>query len=123
MVNKRLSAGFVGGALLLLSAAASAQCENMVVVVRNSVYPINGLDAFCKEFNQMKADLASMKSALAAARQENAMLREGLAGAQEMSIGPNLNGSIYRPGNVYQVFLDPPFAGFCQNEPFRLEAA
>ena len=90
MVNKRLSAGFVGGALLLLSAAASAQCENMVVVVRNSVYPINGLDAFCKEFNQMKADLASMKSALAAARQENAMLREGLAPAA----GPARNDSL-----------------------------
>jgi hypothetical protein len=80
-VNKRLSLSLVGGALLLLCAEASAECENMVVIVRNSVYPINGLDAFCKEFNQMKAQLASMKSALSAAHEENAMLRERLAPA------------------------------------------
>ena len=104
-MNKRLSLGFVGGALLLLSAEASAECENMVVIVRNSVYPITGLDAFCKEFNQMKADLASMKSALSAARQENAMLRERLAPAA----GPARDDSLAqadpaertsRPGSV-----------------------
>lgn len=81
MVNKRLLLGFVAGALLVLSGAASARCEDMVVIVRNSIYQINGLDAFCKEFNQMKADVASMKSALSAARQENAMLRERLVPA------------------------------------------
>jgi hypothetical protein len=74
-VNRRLIFGSIAVALLLLSGAAQAQCEDMVVIVRNSIYQINGLDAFCKEFNKMKADLASMKSALSNARQENAMLR------------------------------------------------
>lgn len=76
---KRLSFGLLGVALLALSAAAQAQCENMRVIVRNSVYAINGLDAFCSEFNQMKADLAEMRSALSLARQENRVLRARLA--------------------------------------------
>lgn len=74
-MKRRLLFGLTGTVLLALSGAAQAQCEDMVVIVRNSIYQINGLDAFCKEFNKMKADLASMKSALSSARQENAMLR------------------------------------------------
>ena len=74
-MNKRLSLSFVAAALIVLSGAARAQCENMVVVVRNSIYQINGLDAFCQEFNKIKTDLASLKSALSAARQENALLK------------------------------------------------
>jgi hypothetical protein len=79
-----------GVVLLLLSGVAQAQCEGMVVIVRNSVYSINGLDAFCQEFNQMKTDLASLKSALSSARQENAMLRSrmtvGSVRSQEDSV-------------------------------------
>jgi len=82
-VNKRLSSALIGTALLALSGVAQAQCENMVVIVRNSIYQINGLDAFCKEFNKMKADLASMKSALSNARQENAMLKSRLRDGTE----------------------------------------
>jgi len=74
-VKKRLSLSFIAAVLIVLSGAAQAQCENMVVVVRNSIYQINGLDAFCQEFNKMKTDLASLKSALSAARQENALLK------------------------------------------------
>ena len=74
-MNKRLSLSFVAAVLMVLSGVARAQCEDMVVVVRNSIYQINGLDAFCQEFNKMKTDLASLKSALSAARQENALLK------------------------------------------------
>jgi len=82
-VNKRLSSALIGTALLALSGVAQAQCENMVVIVRNSIYQISGLDAFCQEFNKMKADLASMKSALSNARQENAMLKNRLRDVTE----------------------------------------
>ena len=74
-MNKTLASSLIGIVLIALSGVAQAQCENMVVIVRNSIYQINGLDAFCQEFNKMKADLASMKSALSNARQENAMLK------------------------------------------------
>lgn len=74
-MKKRFLLSVICTALLALSGVAQAQCENMVVIVRNSIYQINGLDAFCKEFNKMKADLAGMKSALSNARQENVMLR------------------------------------------------
>ena len=68
-----------GAALLTLAGTAQAQCENMRVIVRNSVYAINGLEAFCTEFNKLKADVAGMRSALDAAREENDRLRARLA--------------------------------------------
>jgi hypothetical protein len=74
-VSNQCSLALIGTVLIVLSGIAQAQCENMRVIVRYSVYPIHGLDAFCQEFNKMKADIASMKSALSDARQENAMLR------------------------------------------------
>ena len=46
---KRLPTVAVGVLLLALSGAAQAQCENLRVIVRNSVYPINGLETFCTE--------------------------------------------------------------------------
>lgn len=74
-MNRRLSVSLIGVALVVLSAAARAECEGMRVIVRNTVYPIHGLEAFCTEFNKMKADLASMRSELSIARRENAALR------------------------------------------------
>ncbi len=76
---KRLPTVAVGVLLLALSGAAQAQCENLRVIVRNSVYPINGLETFCTEFNKMKADLAGMRSELSIARDENDLLRARLA--------------------------------------------
>ncbi|NIP47624.1 MAG: hypothetical protein GWN21_15905 [Gammaproteobacteria bacterium] len=76
---RRLSCGILGLALLAAAGAASAECEGMRVIVRNAVYPIHGLDAFCKEFREMKAVLADMRSALSEARQENRMLRARLS--------------------------------------------
>lgn len=77
-MNKRLSVSLVGAALLLSSGLARAACEDMSVIVRNSVYSIRGLEAFCSEFNKMKADLAGMRSALTLAKRDNAMLRARL---------------------------------------------
>lgn len=74
-MSKQCALALIGTLLMVLSGVAQAQCDNMRVIVRYSVYPINGLDAFCKEFNKMKADIASMKSALSDARQENSILR------------------------------------------------
>ena len=71
-----------GAVLLVLAGAAQAQCENMRVIVRNSVYAINGLEAFCTEFNKLKADVAGMRSALNAARRENDRLRADLAASK-----------------------------------------
>lgn len=79
-MNRRLSLSLLGVALMVLSGAAQAQCENMRVIVRNSVYSIVGLDAFCTEFNKMKADLAGMRSELTLAKRENLLLRQRLAG-------------------------------------------
>jgi len=79
-VNKRLSVSLAGAALLLSSGLAQAACEGMNVIVRNSVYSIRGLEAFCTEFNKMKADLADMRSELTIAKRENAMLRDRLTG-------------------------------------------
>jgi len=76
---KRLPSIVSGVLLLVLSGAAQAQCENLRVIVRNSVYPINGLEAFCTEFNKMKADLAGMRSELTLAREENDLLNARLA--------------------------------------------
>ncbi len=94
-MNKRLSLSFIAVALIVLSGAARAQCENMVVVVRNSIYQINGLDAFCQEFNKMKTDLASLKSALSAARQENALLKGRLNMAD---VAPRDDAVVQRDG-------------------------
>ena len=79
-MSKRLSVSLAGAALLLLSGLAQAACEDMRVIVRNSVYPIRGLEAFCTEFNKMKADLTGMRSELTIAKSENAMLRARLSG-------------------------------------------
>ena len=68
-------------ALVVLSGTAQAQCENMRVIVRNSVYSIVGLDAFCTEFNKMKAELADMRSELSMAKRENLALKARLEDA------------------------------------------
>ena len=78
-MDKRLPSIVIGMLFLALSGAAQAQCENLRVIVRNSVYPINGLEAFCTEFNKIKADLAGMRSELTIARDENDLLRARLA--------------------------------------------
>lgn len=78
-MDKKLPSIVIGMLLLALSGAAQAQCENLRVIVRNSVYPINGLEAFCTEFNKMKADLAGMRSELTIARYENDLLKARLA--------------------------------------------
>jgi hypothetical protein len=80
----------LGIALVVLSGTAQAQCENMRVIVRNSVYSIVGLDAFCTEFNKMKADIAGMRSELSMAHRENAMLRARLEAALPQSHGQEL---------------------------------
>ena len=85
-MKRRSLLWLLGGLLLALSGVARAQCEDMVVIVRNSIYQIHGLEAFCKEFNKMKADLASMKSALSNARRENAMLRGRLTVSAAQSV-------------------------------------
>jgi hypothetical protein len=65
--------------LLALSGTAQAQCESLRVIVRNSVYPVIGLETFCTEFNKMKADLAGMRGELSIAREENDLLKARLA--------------------------------------------
>ena len=80
-MNRKLSSVLTGVLLMTLSGVAQAQCENLRVIVRNSVYPINGLEAFCTDFNKMKADLADMRSALRSAREEYAPLKDRLAAA------------------------------------------
>ncbi len=89
-MNKRLSLSLLGIALMVLSGAAQAQCENMRVIVRNSVYSIVGLDAFCTEFNKMKADLAGMRSELSIAQRENALLRARFEAVSPQSHGQEL---------------------------------
>ena len=79
-MNRRLSLSLLGIALIVLSGTVQAQCENLRVIVRNSVFPIIGLDAFCTEFNKMKADLAGMRSVLSIAKKENQMLKARLTG-------------------------------------------
>lgn len=80
-MSKRRVSMLAGIALLALAGQAEAQsaCENMRVNVRNSLFEIFGLDAFCAEFDTLKADVASMKKALSDARAENALLRARLA--------------------------------------------
>ena len=77
-MNKKSLLCCAGLALVVFSGMAQAQCEGLRVIVRNSVYPIIGLDAFCSDFNKVKADLADMRSELSIARQENAQLRTRL---------------------------------------------
>ncbi len=89
-MNKRLSVVLAGAVLLPLSGVAQAACENMSVIVRNSVYSIRGLEAFCTEFNKMKADLAGMRSELSIAKRENAMLRARLTGTSVQGHDENL---------------------------------
>ena len=79
-MNKLLSWSLLGMLLMALTGAANAQCENMRVVVRNSVYAIHGLEAFCTEFNKLKADMAGMRSELVIAKRDNAMLKARLTG-------------------------------------------
>ena len=77
-MNKRLSSIVAGVMLLAISGVAQGQCENLRVIVRNSVYAVQGLDAFCTEFNKMKADLAGMRSELVIAREGNDLLKARL---------------------------------------------
>ena len=77
-MNKKSLLCCAGLALVVFSGMAQAQCEGLRVIVRNSVYPVIGLDTFCSDFNKMKADLADMRSELSIARQENAQLRTRL---------------------------------------------
>lgn len=93
-MNKRCSSILVAVALVALAGPVSAQstCENLRVNVRNSLFEIFGLDAFCTEFDKMKADLASLKTALSDAHAENAMLKARLAeyDTQRASAGVHL---------------------------------
>lgn len=84
-MDRRLPSIVAGSMLVALSTAAEAQCENMRVIVRNSVYPIVGLEAFCTEFNKLKADLAGMRSELATARARNRALEARLAAGEGAS--------------------------------------
>lgn len=84
-MDRRLPSIVAGSMLLALSTAAEAQCENMRVIVRNSVYPIVGLEPFCTEFNKMKADLAGMRGELAVARERNRALEARLAAVEGAS--------------------------------------
>ena len=79
IVNKRLSSIVAGVVLLAISGVAQGQCENLRVIVRNSVYAVQGLDIFCTEFNKMKADIAGMRSELVIARETNALMKARLA--------------------------------------------
>lgn len=83
MVYRRLSSSVLGIAFMVLSGTVQAQCDNLRVIVRNSVYSIHGLDAFCTEFNRMKAELADMRSELSLAKREGRMLRAQLEGIFE----------------------------------------
>ena len=87
-MDRRLPSTVIGVLLLALAGAAQAQCENMRVIVRNSVYPINGLEAFCTEFNKMKADLAGMRGELTIVREENDLLKARLAAASGQGPAP-----------------------------------
>ena len=78
-MNKRLSSIVAGVVLLAISGVAQGQCENLRVIVRNSVYAVQGLDIFCTEFNKMKADIAGMRSELVIARETNALMKARLA--------------------------------------------
>lgn len=78
-MKQRLTAILAGAVLAAVAGPIHAACEDMRVIVRNSIYPIQGLTAFCTEFNKMKADLAGMKSELSIARQENRVLKSRLA--------------------------------------------
>ena len=82
-MNKKALLSCLAGVLMALTGVAQAQCENLRVIVRNSVYPVQGLDAFCTDFNKMKADVANTRSELSIARQENALLRARLAATSE----------------------------------------
>ena len=95
-MNKRCSSILVAVALVALAGPVTAQsaCENLRVDVRNSLFEIFGLGAFCAEFDKMKADLASLKTALSDARAENARLEARLAAhdTQRASAGIQLEG-------------------------------
>ena len=93
---QRLCMTLLAAALLALAGTAQAQCENLRVIVRNSVYAIQGLDAFCSEFNKMKADLADMRSALSLAGRENRLLSARLADA---------HGVRYRPADLWSTMV------------------
>lgn len=97
-MNKKSLLCCAGALLIVFSGAAQAQCENMRVIVRNSVYPIIGLDAFCSDFNKMKADLANMRSELTIARQENVQLRARLMATPEHVDDKNLAHMSPTPG-------------------------
>lgn len=82
-MKRRLASILTAAALAALAGQAAAQsrsqCENMRVIVRNGVYAIQGLEAFCTEFENMRSELASMKKALSDARTRNHLLEARLA--------------------------------------------
>ena len=65
-------------ALCSVSGAALARCESMNVIVRNQVWDIRGLDAFCAEFEALKAEVRTLSKKLAASERENEALRAAL---------------------------------------------
>ena len=80
-MSKHLSSILAAAALAAFTGPAAAQsaCESMNVIVRNGVYDIQNLGAFCAEFNKMKSELAGMKKALSEARERNDLLEARLA--------------------------------------------
>ena len=89
-MNKPLSTILATATLVALAGPAVAQspCENMRVIVRNGVYAIQGLEAFCAEFNKIKSELASMKSALSNERAHTALLEARLAAQSTHDAAP-----------------------------------
>ena len=82
-MKQLLASILTAAALAGLAGQAAAQtrspCENMRVIVRNGVYAIQGLEAFCGEFEKLRSELASMKKALSQARTRNDLLEARLA--------------------------------------------
>ena len=58
--------------------AALTQCQQLNVIVRNQVWEIRGLNAFCSEFEQLKSEVQTLKRNLAASQRENDVLRARL---------------------------------------------
>lgn len=68
----------ITAALWSVTGAANATCQLMTVEVRNQLYDIRGLDAFCAEFEKLKGDVQTLMQKLAALQRENDALRAAL---------------------------------------------
>ena len=64
--------------LWAMSGSAFAQCENLRVVIRNQVWPLENLDAFCRDYDQLKREVARLAENLARLERENRELRARL---------------------------------------------